>query len=400
MTTTKITGLTPAHITMAVATGLPLAKQGKSLLVIDAAPADALTALDAAKANVVKDRGDANVFGTLRRKIAAAVTPADDATDAPAEPVAEPVVTDDDAEAVMVANADAEPVAFDAAATVDAYRSGMPWADRRAAVLALGDDERAAVFALFGQDEIEAYLDDAVLGVGMNPVFRSQVITRYEEIAPELGARARKAYEDNMPGTVEPVADEPADEPVAEPTMPRGTLKGLGIAIGDRATFALYNHLTGDYTTVTGVVERGDGESARLLYVRVDDDTRREIGGSSSRVFGELVERSTERPGPRTERKAREAAARRNTDAAPAEQPAAANPGRAGKGLKAQTLAWHAANPTTPAKAEELKTAFGAKWAGPIRIHQRNLAEAGLLVRVGDAKPETYVLAPTAAEDA
>lgn len=81
-----------------------------------------------------------------------------------------------------------------------------------------------------------------------------------------------------------------------------------------------------------------------------------------------------------------------NTDAAPAEAPAATtNPGRAGKGLKEQTLAWHMANPTTPAKAEELKVIFGAKWAGPIRIHQRNYVEAGHLVRVGDSKPETYV---------
>jgi hypothetical protein len=320
MTATKITGLNPSHIDMAVAAGLPIAKQGKSVLTIDAAPGDALTALDAAKANVVKDRGDANIFGTLRRKIVAAVPAATDepAAEPAAEPTPEPVVTDADAEAVMIANADAEPVpapAFDAAATVDAYRSGMPWADRRAAFLALGDDEQAAVLALFGQDEVEAYLDDAILGVGMNPVFRAQVIARYEEIAPELAARARKAYEDNMPG-------DPADE----------------------------------------------------------------------------------RPGPKTERKARKAraakAAAGNADAAPAETPAPANPGRAGKGLKAETLAWHRANPGTAAKAEELKAIFGAKWAGPIRIHQRNLVESGHLVRVGDTKPETYRLADNAPADA
>lgn len=191
------------------------------------------------------------------------------------------------------------------------------------------------------------------------------------------------------------------DQP-AEPTMPHGTLKRLGIAVGDRATFALYNHIAGDYSTVTGVVERGDGDASRLLYVRTDDGKRREIGGFSSRVFGERVEQPadpTERPGPKTERKARAARAAKTEQ--PADKPARVggrNPETDTKrmveirgSLRAMTHDYHREHPTEPFTAEALKKTFGAKWAGPIRIHQRNLAEAGVLVRVGDSKPETYV---------
>lgn len=235
--TTKITGLNASHIRMAAAAGLMIAKQGKSVLEIAASPADALTTLDAVKANVVKDRGDANLFGTLRRKIVAAVPTV---TDEPT--TAEPVVTDADAEAVMVANADAEP----------------------AGVYYVETDDAAATFV--------------------------------------------------DPATNEPVADAA--------------------------------------------------------------------------------------PAPKKAR-ARKAKAVGNTADAPAEGAAVDNTARAGiKGLKGQTLAWHAANPTTPAKAEELKKIFGAKWAGPIRIHQRNLADDGVLVRVGDTKPEVYRLADNAGESA
>ncbi len=50
-----------------------------------------------------------------------------------------------------------------------------------------------------GRDEIESFLDDAVIGIGPNndidATFRTQILDRYAEIDPDKATAARAAAE-------------------------------------------------------------------------------------------------------------------------------------------------------------------------------------------------------------
>jgi hypothetical protein len=91
--------------------------------------------------------------------------------------------------------------------------------------------------------------------------------------------------------TPEASEEEPVPVPVPEvraEDLPTGTVKRLGIRVGDTAVLALRNWVTGGVDVVTGVIERSQ-QSRHILILRLLDDTTREIGGPTSKVAGRKI---------------------------------------------------------------------------------------------------------------
>lgn len=101
MPSTKITGITANHTVLAKELGLTVTAEAKSFMVVEGRPAEILAQLAAGReAATTWSSSEGNLFGTLRRKLESGkgikVTSTEDA----------PVETDEDAEAVMLENAD------------------------------------------------------------------------------------------------------------------------------------------------------------------------------------------------------------------------------------------------------------------------------------------------------
>jgi hypothetical protein len=123
MVSTKITGITGSHVILAKELGLTPTAEAKSFVVLPGTPAEILAQLVAGRESRAQWGGtEGNLFGTLKRKLESGkgVKVIEDEAAEESNVVNGPweyaapegvVETDEDAEAVMVANADAEAAA-------------------------------------------------------------------------------------------------------------------------------------------------------------------------------------------------------------------------------------------------------------------------------------------------
>lgn len=159
----------------------------------------------------------------------------------------------------------------------------------------------------------------------------------------------------------------------------RGTWKQLGAVLGDTVEVLTPNQerLVGELATSGGV-----------CFLVVEGGRQVSLGGWATKQYARLVRsaRSTERPGPVTEAKAKKAAAKKAAAPAPAEGEKA--DGRKGDrshyvprgGLKAMVWAWYAANPGVAMTPHKMAKAIGAKAPGAVLDQQRNAVKAGYAV--------------------